>query len=259
MKFYLRITFSVIVLFFNNTIAFSQTSSNADLYKTAVALRVKGQFHNSLAIFKVLLSKDSNNTAYLDYTAVLTCKTLHDDNKPDNPPLKGYKHCEYLAKKSLKLDSNNAESHYAYAFAIAVESEYATHKQQIAIAGTMKKELDKTIKLNPHHAGAYHLLGRWFDKLAGFSSMEKVAVKVLYGATLPEGTYAQAASSYEKSILYEPDYILHQYELAVIYHKLGRDMEAKVWLQNAIASNYAGDDAEMVKASCRKLMAEIKK
>src|SRR5580692_10531285 len=99
---------------------FSQTSSNTDLYKTAVSLRVKGQFHNSLAIFKLLLSKDSNNTAYLDYTAVLTCKTLHDDTKPDNPPLKDYKHCEYLAKKALKLDSNNAESHYAYAFSIAV-------------------------------------------------------------------------------------------------------------------------------------------
>jgi len=256
MKLQLRIASSVIALFFSTGIGFAQ--SDADLYKTAVSLRVKGEFHNSLAIFKLLLSKDSNNTAYLDYTAVLTCKTLHDDTKAENPPLKGYKHCEYLAKKALKLDSNNAESHYAYAFSIAVMSEYASHKQQIAIAGIMKKELDKTVKLNPHHAGAYHLLGRWFDKLAGFSSMEKLAVKVLYGTTLPEGTYAQAAAAYEKAILYEPDYILHQYELAVTYHKLGRNIDAKVWLQNAIASNYAGDDANMVKTSCRKLLGELK-
>jgi regulator of microtubule dynamics protein 3 len=255
MRFYSKYFFAAIILVFAVS-GFSQ--NNADLYKTAVNLRTKGQFHSALAIFKLLLSRDSTNTAYLDYTAVLTCKTLHDDAKPDNPPLDQYRHCEYLAKKSLKLDSNNAESHYAYAFAIAVISEYASHKQQITIAGIMKQELDKTLKLNPHHAGAYHLLGRWFDKLASFNSVEKLAVKVLYGATLPEGTYAQAAAAYEKAILYEPDYILHQYELAVIYHKMGKDAEAKVWLQNAINSTYAGDDAEQVKTNCRKLLATLK-
>jgi len=122
----------------------------------------------------------------------------------------------------------------------------------------MKQELDKTLKLSPHHAGAYHLLGRWFDKLASFNSFEKLAVKVLYGASLPEGTYAEAANAYEKAIIYEPDYILHQYELAVIYHKMGRDADSKIWLQSAIDAKYAGDDAETVKNSCRKLMKELK-
>ncbi len=232
--------------------------SDAELFKTATNLRMKGKFHEALTIFKSLLSKDSNNTAYLDYVSVLTCKTLHDDAPPDNPPVDKYRHCEYLAKKSLKLDSTNAESHYAYAFSIAVISEYASHKQQISIAGIMKKELDKTLKLNPHHAGAYHLLGRWLDKLAGFNSVEKLAVKVLYGTSLPEGTYAQAAAAYEKAILYEPDYILHQYELATIYIKMDKKADAKVWLQNALNSPYAGDDAEQVKAKCRKVLSDLK-
>jgi len=232
--------------------------SNADLYKKAVDLRMKGQFHNALAIFKLLLSRDSNNTAYLDYVSVLSCKTLHDDSKADNPPIDQYKHMEYLAKRSLRLDSNNAQSHYAYAFAIAVISEYGTHKQQIAIAGIMKSELDKCLKMDPRQAGAYHLLGRWFDKLAGFNSVEKMAVKVLYGTTLPQGTYAQAAAAYEKAIVYEPNYILHQYELAVVYHQMNKDADAKVWLQNAIHAPYNGDDSAMVKNSCRKLLSQLK-
>ncbi len=250
-----KIFLSFILLFSIASInGYGQTAA---LYKKAVELRQQGKFHDALAIFRLLLSKDSNNTAYLDYVAVLTCKSLHDDTKPDNPPIDAYKHMEYLAKKSLKLDSNNAESHYAYAFSIAVISEYANKKQQIAIAGIMKKELDKTIKLSPHHAGAYHLLGRWFDKLAGFNSVEKLAVKVLYGTSLPEGTYAQAAASYEKAVLYEPDYILHQYELAAVYHEMKKDADAKVWLQNAIDAKYSGDDSEQVKNSCKKLLAKI--
>lgn len=246
------------VIVLSSLSGFSQTASNDDLFKTAVMLRTKGQYHNSLAIFKLLLSRDSNNASYLDYVSSLTCKTLHDDSKPDNPPIDAYKHCEYLAKKAIKLDSNNPESHYAYAFTIGVISEYASHKQQIDIAGIMKQELDKCLKLNPHHAGAYHLLGRWFDKLASFNSVEKMAVKVLYGATLPEGTYAQAAAAYEKSVVYEPDYPLHKYELASTYHKMGKDADAKLWLQNAINSPYAGDDAAHVKASCQKLLAQLK-
>ena len=255
MRFRLRVIVSALILF-STVKGFSQ--SNADLYKTAVGLRMKGQYHSALAIFKLLLSRDSNNTEYLYYVAVLSCKTLHDDSKPSDPPIDQYKHMEYLAKKSLGLDSNNAESHYAYAFAIGVVSEYASHKQQIAIAGIMKKEIDKCLKLNPHHAGAYHLLGRWFDKLAGFNSVEKMAVKVLYGASLPEGTYAEAAAAYEKAILYEPEYILHQYELAFVYHQMGKETDAKVWLQNAINSKYAGDDSAAVKTSCRKLLTQLK-
>jgi hypothetical protein len=39
---------------------------------------------------------------------------------------------------------------------------------------------------------------------------------------------------------------------------MGKDAEAKVWLQNAINSTYAGDDAEQVKTNCRKLLATLK-
>lgn len=234
---------------------FSQ--STAELYKTAVALKNKYQFHKSLTIFRLLLSRDSDNINYLNCVAILTCKTLHDDSPPGKPPLDTYRHCEYLAKKSLAIDSNNADSHYAHAFAIAVISEYASRKQQIAIAGIMKSELDKCLKLNPHDAGAYELLGRWFDKLAGFNSVEKLAVKVLYGTSLPEATYEEAAEAYQKAILYQPDYILHQYELAFTYHQMGKDADAKVWLQNALNTNYTGDDAQLVKDKCRKLLSEL--
>jgi lipopolysaccharide biosynthesis regulator YciM len=83
-------------------------------------------------------------------------------------------------------------------------------------------------------------------------------VKVLYGTTLPEGTYAQAATAYEKAILYEPDYILHQYELAFVYHQMNKDADAKLWLQNAIHAPYNGDDSAAVKNSCRKLLSQLK-
>ncbi len=78
-----KILLSVIILF--SLITVNGYSQNSALYKKAVELRMQGKFHDALAIFKLLLGKDSNNTAYLDYTAVLSCKTLHDDTKPDNP------------------------------------------------------------------------------------------------------------------------------------------------------------------------------
>jgi len=245
-----------ILLLFFTFFHFTNAQSFA-LEKKAYQLRSQGKFKDALVVFRLLLQLDSANANYLNCVAMLTCKTLHDANSSGNAPIAQYNHCKYLAEKALKLDTNNAESHYALAFSIGVLNEFATKKQQINNAGIMKREIDKCIKLNPKYGAAYHLLGRWYGRLAEFNSVEKLAVKIIYGATLPEATYKAAAEAYEKSILYQPEYILNQYELALIYHKMGKNADAKVWLNHAINSTYSGDDAMQVKASCRKLIGEL--
>jgi tetratricopeptide (TPR) repeat protein len=233
--------------------------SNSDLVKKGIELRSSGKYTDALAIFQPLLQKDSSNVVYLQYTSYLLGKVWHEKELDENECLPYYYRAEYLAKKAIKIDSNSAEAHYAYAFALGIINEYASHKQQIANGKTMKDEIDKCLRLNPHHAGAYHLLGRWSRRMAEFNGFEKLMVKTLYGATLPEATYKDAADAFQKAIVYEPDYLLHQYELAYTYHEMDKDVDAQVWLQHAINDvSYKGDDANNVKDKCRKLLQKIK-
>ena len=188
-------------------------------------------YKEALPVFEGLLKQDSANINYLQNTAYLYAKVWHDEAPDADKSTIYYNKAFYLAKKALKVDSNSAEAHYAYAFAIGVLNENASHKQQIANAKLMKIEIDKCLKLNPHHAGAYHLLGRWYRRLAELGGLERFAMKTFYGSSLPEATNADAAGAFEKAILYEPDYILHQYELAYTYHKMGKNEDAKAWLR----------------------------
>jgi len=237
-------------------VALGQT--NAELQKKAITLRNAGQSRDALAIFQGLLKQDSNNVSYLQYTAYLIAKVWHDKSDDESTVTSYYHKALYLAKKALKIDTTTAEAHYAYAFAVGVINEYASNKQQIANAKIMKDEIDKCLKINPHHAGAYHLLGRWSRKLAEFSSLEKFAVKTLYGATLPIATYKDAADAFEKAIVYESDWLIHYYELAQTYYEMDKYADAKVWLNQAINNtSYKGDDAEDVKDKCRKLLAKM--
>ncbi len=232
--------------------------SNADLQKKALTLRYAGQSRDALAIFQDLLKQDSNSVSYLQYTSYLMAKVWHDKEVSESACMPYYTKALYLAKKALRIDSNSAEAHYAYAFAVGVINEYASNKQQIANAKIMKDEIDKCLKGNPHHAGAYHLLGRWSRRLAEFNGMEKFAVKTLYGATLPEQTYKDAADAFEKAIIYEPDWLIHYYELGYTYYEMDKKADAKVWLQQAISNtSYKGDDAQEVKDKCSKLLANL--
>lgn len=215
-------------------------------------------YKDALPVFQGLLKSDSSNVNYLAYTAYLYAKVWHDQSTDEDKNAPYYNKALYLAKKAVKTDSNNAEAHYAYAFAVGVINENASHKQQIANAKLMKTEIDKCLKLNPHHAGAYHILGRWYERLAELNGLERFAMKTFYGSSLPEATYQDAEGAFEKAFLYDPDYILHQYELAVLYHKMDKNADAKVWLQKAIQANYTGDDAADTKAKCQKLLNELK-
>jgi tetratricopeptide (TPR) repeat protein len=205
-----------------------------------------------------LLKKDSSNVQYVEYTSFSLAKVWHDKEVGEDQSMPYYNKALYLAKKALKLDSNSAEAHYAYAFTIGVINEYASNKQQIANAKVMKDEIDKCLKLNPHHDGAYHLLGRWSRRMAEFNGVEKFAVKTLYGATLPEATYQDAANAFEKAYVYAPDYLLHQYELAYTYYEMNKYADAKTWLNQIINNTtYKGDDAQVVKDRSKKLLDKM--
>jgi len=214
-------------------------------------------FKDALPVFENLLQKDSSNVNYLQYTAFLYAKVWHDKAPGATQSLIYYNKASYLARKALQLDSNSAEAHYAYAFAVGVLNEHASNKQQIVNAKLMKTEIDKCLKSDPHNAGAYHLLGRWYRRLTELSGFERFAMKTFYRASLPQANYQDAINAFEKAYVYEPGYILHQYELALTFHKMGKDADAKIWLQKAINANYNGDDAAETKTKCKKLLDEI--
>jgi len=230
--------------------------SNQELYAKGLQCKKDVNYKEGIAVFQQLMKADSGNVDYLQNGSFFYSR--YGRTLPANQQMSYYLTAEYLAKKAIKADKNNAECHYVYALALGRINENASSKQKIANAKLIKSELDIALKINPKHAGAYHILGRWNRTIAGFGAIEKLAINTLYGGVPPGGSYEDAIKCFTQAVILEPKYKMHQYELANTYDEMGKKAEAKVWLQKATALPIISVDDESAHEKCKELAIKLK-
>lgn len=227
-----------------------------DLLAKGIRLRYEYKIQDAFPIFNELLKTDSNNSVYLLNASYLYSRIGYTKT------VKGEKHnyyntAEYLAKRAIKLDPQNPEAHYSYILSIGRKLEFASNKEKINMAKVTKAELDLILKLNPKHAGAYQILGRWHRTVAGFNQFEKALINTFFGG-VPLGTYEDAIQAFQNAIIYEPKYILHQYELAVTYNEMGKKEKAIAWLEKALEIVVSTNDDIIRQKNCIEMLERLK-
>ena len=240
--------------------AFASAQENSEQFEKAKQLRANDKFDEVLAAFQQLLKNDSSNVDCLHNTSYLLCK-IGNRKKEESERQKYFKQAEYLSKKAVELNSNSADAHYTYALALGRISENAGSKQKIANAKVIKSEGEAAVRLNPKHAGAYHLLGRWHRTITGFNSIEKLMINTLFGGVPEGGSYDKAIECFAKAVENEPGYVLHVYELALSYHERGNksdDVYAKAWLKRAITFQPRSEDDNITLSKCNDLLKKLK-
>jgi len=211
-------------------------AQDAELYHSALLLKSESKLEESLSIFRQLLKKDSSSVDYLWNTCFILCR-LGNRQTGYAARLKFFHEAEYLARKAVGVDAHNANAHYAYALALARINEFASNKQKISNAKLLKNECDLALRLDPKHAGAYHILGRWHRAVAGFNFMEKAMINAFFGGVPQGGSYKDAIDCLSKAVLLEPGYIYHKYELAVTYYERDEkddDILCKIWCKKVL-------------------------
>lgn len=230
--------------------------NNAELYNTGLKLKLEFKNREALPIFQKLLKSDSGNVNYLQNASYMYCK-VGNIQTTEGEKIKYYKIAEYLAKKAIFINEKNADNHYVYALALGRLSENTGSKQKIANAKIIKKEAERAIELNPKHVGAYHILGRWHRSIAGFSSVEKIAINNLFGGVPQGGSYDDAVKCFMKAIQYDPKYMLHQYELALTFHEMKKNIEAKLWTIKAMEMSVNNEDDKNTMRKCEELLKKL--
>ncbi len=226
-------------------------------YAKALKLKTEYNYKEALSLFQKLLKSDSSQINYLINTSYCYSKTGYFF-APDAEKQGYYKTAEYLSKKAIQINTASADAHYTYAMALGRINENASSKQKINNAKLIKSELDKCIALNPKIAGAYHILGRWHRTIAGFSVIEKAMINSFFGGVPPGGSYEDAIKCFMTAIGLEPSVMIHQYELAVTYHEMGKDIEAGLWAKKALEINPVSPDDKKAKSDCEALLKKIK-
>ena len=176
---------------------------------------------------------------------------------PDDEKPRWFSSSEGLARRCVALYPDSSEAHFFLAVAIGQMTKVVGGKRRIELSKDVQREAEATLSLDPNHAGAMHILGRWNYEVAGIGWLTKVAAKVVYGGAPPGASYENAKEWFERAIAIRPDMPLNRLWLGETLIKLDDYTGAREQLQMCLALDDVLWDDHLTKAKAAKQLREI--
>jgi tetratricopeptide (TPR) repeat protein len=159
------------------------------------------------------------------------------------------------AQQAVEDDPSNSTAHASVAVCYAKSCSYADIKTELDYSRLFKQEAEAAIALDPKQDVAYYLLGRWNYALASVGFLSRAYVKVVYGG-LPQASYADAVSNFQKACELAPGRILNHAGLAMAFDALGEKKLEIAELQKCCALKpLRPEDVDAQKDAEKKLAA----
>jgi hypothetical protein len=197
---------------------------------------------NYEALYKTSLLNTRIGLRYADETEKLEYLTA----------AKGY------AEMALAANEEGADSHYAYALAVHNLSIASGAKERILHIRLVKRHLEKALRLNPQHAGAWQLLGRWNYKVANFNFLERGAAELLINGIPRGASNEKAIEALHNSINCDPLNISGYYDLAIIYRDMKLKDQSVAVLQDALDLKLMTSEDLEISRRCKALLISLK-
>jgi tetratricopeptide (TPR) repeat protein len=161
------------------------------------------------------------------------------------------------AKRAVALDPNDPEAQLAVAISYGKLQPLESNREKFEAVHIIKDAADKVIRLNPRSDLGWHVLGRWHRGLADVNPVLRAMALVVYGK-LPDSTYEQAATCFEKAIELNPNRLMHYIELGRVYAQMGRTDEARRLISKGLAMQNTEKDDPETKRQGRELLAQLR-
>jgi tetratricopeptide (TPR) repeat protein len=221
--------------------------------------KLKTQFKDeeSIVKFEEALKKEPENIEALQLASYQLSIT-GERKKTKEEKQKYFERAKSYAEKAVKLDPQQAESHYDLALALGRISLLADSEEKLKNAKLIKSEAEKAIALDPKHAGAYHILGRLNREIANMSAIKVMAAKALYGGIPEDCTFTKANDYFQKAIALNPKYILYYYDAALNFDYMNKKAEAKKLLEKALTLPMSTPDDPYRINDCKRLLEKLR-
>jgi len=182
---------------------------------------------------------------------------------PDSVPSRErdslYALAERFARRAVAVNPDDAEGHFALAFAAGRAALTKSKKERVRRAVEIRKEAMEAIRLDSTHDGAHHVLGRWHAEIKRLSSVERFFAKAfLGGVELGKASWDEAIRNMEKSVALNPRRITHRLDLAAIYVDRRRFADARTHLEQIASLPLIDHGDETLKADAAALLERIR-
>ncbi|MBX0334975.1 hypothetical protein K3G39_17190 [Pontibacter sp. HSC-14F20] len=231
------------------------------LLKKAYELKEQYKETEALAVYEQIIAADESNFEALCHASLLH-SLMGNRFSDDSRKISHFSTAKAYAHRAYLLDSTDARSNYAMALSLASLAMVSGPKQRLAMISETKSYLDGALAADDKHADAWHLLGRWYFKMANLNFAEITAYKVILGGmTEKSATNKDAIYAMEMAILHNPNNLRYYFDLANIYQEM-KNKEACVYtLQRAMAQNLelqTKDELELSRR-CKIMLQEYQK
>jgi regulator of microtubule dynamics protein 3 len=204
------------------------------LLKKAEELMVNYRDSEALEMYEEVLKTVPDN-----YTALCKASFLNfrigERITDEGTKIAFYAKAKDYASRAYTLKATDAESNYVMALSLGGLAMVSGPKQRLANISQMKSFLDAALASNKKHAGAWHLLGRWYFKMANLNFAEATASKMLFGGVCGEATNEEAAKAIQTAIMYNPQNIQYYYDLATVFQEMRNKTASAETLEQALA------------------------
>lgn len=160
-------------------------------------------------------------------------------------------------KRAASVGPKNSDAQLSCAISYGKMLPLQPKKEQVAASKMIKDGAEKAIKLNSKNDLAWNILGRWHRNVAGMGTITRALAAMIY-EKLPEGTNEQAVNCLERAIRINPNRVMHYIELGKVYAQMGREEEAKRYLQKGLAMPSREKDDPAMKASGREVLVTLR-
>ena len=128
-----------------------------------------------------------------------------------------YARAERLARLAASIEPDRAEGHFALAVALGRTSLTKGTRDRVRYAKEIREAAQHTLRLDPGHDGAWHVLGRWNAGIMRLSGVERFFAKnFLGGAVFDAASWDNAVRAMEQAVAIRPEWIYHRLDLAEI-------------------------------------------
>ena len=232
----------------------AQTGTSADqLFYEAQALQ--SSYRDGEAMLKYEEIVKAKPSHYESLCELVMLKSRIAGRTPDEAKkINYYYEAKNYAMQAYELKPNSAQSNYIMALGIGGAAQIASARQALAFSYEMRSYLDKALELDPKHAGAWHLLGRWHYKIANLGFTDVAIAKLFFGG-IPKGASNQkAVECLQKAIALNQNEITYYYDLARVYENQNEIRSCVEVLEIASSFGVTTSDELEIQRRCRYML-----
>ncbi len=209
-----------------------------------------------LALAAPLVAQSSDVAALNEAARVAVDRAEFEPDQAKQSAL--YAEALRAARRSVAADPKQAEGHFHVARALGRTALAAPARDRVRLSVEVRAAVLTALTLDPDHAGALHVLGMWNAEVMRLNAVTRALAKnFMGGEALGKASWNEAVRLMERTVVLEPDRIVHRLDLALVYRDVGRLDAARAqldWIANARATDFNDPHYMRAAAEARRRM-----